>query len=251
MIETFLAEYDLGRALIVGLILFVSTVVVRVAGFGGSLVAMPLISPIIGLNVAAPLMNLFGVTNFSTLVIQKWREVTFSDIWRLALMNALILPVGIWSLTWIAEPTLRLILGVLCVVYSLMRLAQLPPPALENRNWGWVYGFFAGLFSGAFSVGGVPAVLYADTQNWEPERFRTNMFSFFSITSITNVITRYFAGQITRDVVLLWLTAVPFLFFGLWVGEKLTHFIDKDRFQKLVLILLVVLGGRLIYSAFS
>jgi uncharacterized membrane protein YfcA len=249
LIEYLTAEYDLGRSLTVGLILFFSTTVVRVAGFGGSLTAMPLISPILGLGVASPLMNLFGVTNFTTLVIQKWREFTFTDMWRLAVMNILFTPVGIWTLSLVEESVLRFTLGVVCAGYSLMRLAKVPPPALKNPNWAWVYGFFSGVFTGAFSVGGVPAVLYADSQDWEPERFRTNMFSFFSITSGINMVTRYFAGQFTWEVVFLWLTALPFMFSGLWVGEKLTRFVDKQRFQKLVLLMLVVLGVRLIYSA--
>lgn len=251
MIEELLTEYDLRRTLITGLILFGSTLVVRLAGFGGSLTAMPLLSPMLGLNVAAPLMNLFGVTNFSTLVIQKWRDVTFSDMWRLVVMNILFTPLGIWMLLWVDESVLRLILGVLCAGYALMRLANVPPPALKNPNWGWLYGFFSGVFTGAFSVGGVPAVLYADTQDWEPERFRLNMFSFFSVTSGINVVTRYFAAQLTLDLIFLWISVTPFLFAGLWVGEKLTHLVNKERFQKLVLLLLIILGGRLIYSALS
>lgn len=250
MIEQITTEYDLFRALIVGMVLFVSTIVVRVAGFGASLTAMPVISPILGLNVAAPLMNLFGATNSSVLVVQKWKEFTFSDMWRLAVMNILFTPVGIWTVEWVAESSLRLILGVVCGGYALLRLAKIPPPALDDPNWGWVYGFFSGVFTGAFSVGGVPAVLYAETQQWEPERFRLNMFSFFALISGVNLITRYFAGQLTLGLIFLWLTVIPFMFIGLWVGEKLTHFINKDRFQQLVLVMLVILGGRLVYSAF-
>ena len=249
MIDLVTTEYNLLRALAVGFVLFVSTIVVRVAGFGGSLTSMPLISPMLGLNVASPLMNLFGVTNFSALVIRKWHEVNFNDIWRLALMNVLLNPAGIWLLFWIDESILRLVLGIVCAGYSLLRLLKLPPPALENPNWGWVYGFFSGVFSGAFSVGGLPAVLYADTQNWEPERLRINMFSFFTVTGIVNLITRYFAGQITFYLILLWLTAIPFLFAGLWVGERLIDYVDKNRFQQLVLVMLIILGVRLIYSA--
>lgn len=250
MIEWLTAEYDVGRALIVGLVLFTSSLVVRVAGFGAAITAMPIISPMLGLNVAAPLMNLSGATNFTTLIIQKWKEFTFSDMWRVALMNVLFTPVGIWIVAWVDESILRLILGIVCAGYALVRLGNIPPPALHNRNWGWLYGIFSGVFTGAFSVGGIPAVLYAETQQWEPERFRINMFSFFALISGANLLTRYFAGQITLDVVLLWLTSIPFMFFGLWVGEWLTQFINKERFQKLVLVMLVILGGRLVYSAF-
>ena len=117
--------------------------------------------------------------------------------------------------------------------------------------WQSIYGIISGIFTGTLGVGGVPAVLYADTQAWEPERFRLNMFSFFFLTGYVNVTTRYFAGQYTGQIVTLWFFALPFMFLGLWVGEKISKRVNKQQFQYLVLLLLVLLGGRLIYSVFS
>ena len=134
MIDLLTTEYDVGRALIVGLVLFTSSLVVRVAGFGAAITAMPIISPMLGLNVAAPLMNLSGATNFTTLVIQKWKEFSFSDMWRVALMNVLFTPLGIWIVAWVDESILRFILGVFCAGYALVRLANISPPTLNNRN---------------------------------------------------------------------------------------------------------------------
>lgn len=243
-----LAEFDLGQSILIGLILFLSTLVVRVSGFGGALTAMPLIIPIIGLPPAAPLMNLFGVTTFSTVVWQRWRDLRFQDVWRLVLMNVLFAPVGIWILSQVNESLLRLFFGGLCVIYASMRMFKVPAPTLRRPGWQWLYGAISGIFTGTFSLGGVAAVLYADTQPWEPERFRLNLFSFFFVTSYINIITRYLSGQITPQVIILWITSTPFLFIGLWVGEKIANRVDQARFSKLVLLLLIVLGGRLIYS---
>ena len=74
----------------IGLILFLSTVVVRVAGFGGSLTSMPLLVPLIGLSAAAPVMTLFsgshdkkngcwGCCPHNTLQRAWRRENTISD----------------------------------------------------------------------------------------------------------------------------------------------------------------------------
>ncbi|MGB0389359.1 MAG: sulfite exporter TauE/SafE family protein [Ardenticatenaceae bacterium] len=244
-----LANFDYQQILSVGLILFCATVVVRLAGFGSSLVAMPLLTPLLGLPVASPLMNLFGVTNFSVVIFQRWKEVTLKDVWRLALMTVLVIPLGIYLIFVVPEAFLRVVLGMICLLYALYGLAKLPMPRLTNPNWAWVYGFWAGVFSGAFNVAGVFVVLYADTQDWEPERFRLNMFSFFLVVSILSLVSRYVAGQLTAQVMQIWLGTTPFLLLGLAVGSYLTRFVNKTRFRQLVLCLLIVLGTRLIYSA--
>ena len=233
----------------IGLTLFAATTVVRVAGFGGSLVSMPLLVPMLGLPVATPVMTLFGITNFSIVIGQQWRNVTVRDIWRLAIMSILMVPLGIYLIYVVPEWLLRLSLGAFCCLYALYRLFQLPFPQLKNPNWAWLFGAFAGVASGAFSLGGVPTVIYADTQTWAPERFRLNMFSYFLLSNIFTLASRIVAGQITRLVIIYWLGAIPFLLCGLWLGQRIAQKVDRDRFQKLVLVMLILLGGRLAWSA--
>lgn len=233
----------------IGAILFLATIVVRLAGFGGSLVAMPLLIPLIGLHVASPLMNLVWMTTFIIPLYQQWHSLTLRDVWRLAVLAVLLTPFGVYMLFVFPEAALRLTLGIICVVYAIYRLLQLPTPQFASPHWEWLFGGLAGLFGGAFNVGGVPTVIYASTQPWEPERFRLNMFSFFLCTSLFALISRYVAGQLTGIVVQHWLLVLPFLLAGLGVGQYLTRFVDRERFQTLVLLLLIVLGGRLILTA--
>ena len=121
-----LTHFDYQQILSVGLILFSATVVVRLAGFGSSLVAMPLLTPLLGLSVASPLMNLFGVTNFSVVIFQRWKELTLKDVWRLALMTVLIIPLGISLVYVVPESFLRFVLGMICIVYALYGFTNLP-----------------------------------------------------------------------------------------------------------------------------
>lgn len=210
---------------------------------------MPLIVPLITVPVASPIMSLFGVANFAIVVGQYWRDLSLKDIWRMTLAAMLFLPLGIYILFIIPENRLRLTLGIFVIVYALYRLFKLPFPELKNPNWGWVAGIFAGIASGAFSLGGIPGVIYADTQEWEPDRFRLNMFTFFLINGIYSVIVRYFAGQITGQVLAFFGVGLPFMLAGLYVGTKLADRVNRDQFRKLVLFLLIILGGRLLFSA--
>lgn len=242
---------DFQQILAVGSILFVATVVVRVAGFGSSLVAMPLLIPMLTLPVSSVLMNLFGMTNFGLVLSRRWRELTFHDMWRLVITAVLFTPVGIFLIFVVPESAMRLVLGTLCVGYAIYTALNIIPIRLKNPNWQWLFGVIAGMGAGAFNVGGIIAVLYADTQQWEPERFRLNMFSFLFTMAVFGLISRYFANLITAQVLIIWLGSVPFLLLGLAVGSYLAPKISKTRFRQLVRGLLVLLGARLIISAFG
>jgi len=241
---------ELQIALLIGLTLLVATVVVRVSGFGSSVVAMPILVPLITLAGASPLVNLFGVTNHGLLIARRWRNLKIDDMWRNIVAAVITTPFGIWLTFVVAESTMRLILGTICILYALYNFSTLPQPKLVSPYWGWGFGLIAGVFSGAFNVGGVPTVIFADTQNWEPERFRLNMFTYFLITGALALVSRYIAGQITLRIIGYWLLAIPFLFLGLLLGRILANLVNRQRFRQLVLLLLIILGGRLIWGVF-
>ena len=240
---------DIQQILVVGSILFSATIVVRLAGFGGSLFAMPLIVPILSLPVSSAIMNLFGITNFGIVLAKQRHALAFRHIWRIILGSALFVPLGVYLVTIVAESALRIFLGIICIGYALYNLLNLKKPHLKSLSWQWLTGTWAGLFGGAFNVSGVPVIIYADTQNWEPEQFRLNMFSFFLVNSCVGLTSRYVAQQLTSQVFIIWGATIPFMLLGLYIGGYLTQFVNKAQFRHIVLILLLILGSRLIFTA--
>ncbi len=233
----------------IGFTIFFATTTLRMAGFGAALVAMPIFTPLLGIVTAAPLMTSFSFTNFSLTMMQFWRRLTLRDVWRLTLASLLFIPVGVLSINYISETILRFLLGLSCVVFAVYRLIKLPLPALKNPRWAYLFGCLSGLLGGAVNVNGVPVVIYAETQGWEIERYRINLFSFFFASSVVSVISRFAAGQFTRQIGLQWLQALPFLLAGNLIGNYLTRFVDRKRFGKLVLGLILVMGVRTIMVA--
>lgn len=246
-----LVALDVQQIFSVGLILFGATVVVRLAGFGGALVAMPLLVPMLTLPVSSAVMNLFGITNFGVVLLRNRQTVTFRDVWRMALTAVLFVPLGIYLIFVVPEWLMRLVLGTICMSYGIYSSLTVKELVVTNLNWQWLVGSLSGLFAGAFNVGGVVAVLYTDTQQWEPERFRLNMFSFFLTTAVFGLISRYVSNLLTAQVLIIWLGSVPFLLLGLAVGGYLSPFISRPRFRQLVRGMLVLLGARLIWSALA
>ena len=234
--------------LLIGLIIFTGTFVNSVAGFGMALVAMPFLVSILGLRSAVPLMALVGFSVLFFLSIRFRRTLSFGMVWRLLVSSLVAIPFGVQILAKVPETITLTFLGVVIVLYVVYRVLKLPMPALANPNWAFLFGSMGGLLSGAYSTSGPPLVAYADARRWSPDEFRSNLSAYFLSNTIFTIIVHYFSGNLTDLVIRSWLLALPFMAAGLAAGYYMDRFIDRDRFSKIVLALLFIIGGRMALS---
>ena len=75
--------------LAVPVIIFVATVVRSTFGFGGALVAMPLLTLVVGIQTATPLVALVVNTNSIAILLSSWRDVRIGSAWRLVVSSLL------------------------------------------------------------------------------------------------------------------------------------------------------------------
>ncbi len=236
------------QTLLVGLILFAGTFVNSVAGFGMALVAMPFLISLVGLRTAAPLMSLVGFSMLVLLLIRFRRTLNFGTVWRLVGASLVAIPIGVLVLGRAPETITLTLLGIVILLYVIYRAFKLPMPALSNPNWAFLFGAFGGLLSGAYSTSGPPIVTYADARRWSPDEFRSNLTAYFLINATFTATTHFFSGNMTRFIIQSWLLALPFIAAGLAAGYYMDRFIDRERFSKIVLALLFIIGGRMAFS---
>ena len=234
--------------LLIGLIIFAGTFVNSVAGFGMALVAMPFLISILGIRSAVPLMALVGFSVLFFLAIRFRQALSFGMVWRLSISSWVAIPLGVQILAKVPERITLTFLGVVIVLYVLYRAFKLPMPALTNPNWAFLFGSMGGLLSGAYSTSGPPLVTYADARRWSPDEFRSNLSTYFLLNTIFTIIVHYFSGNLTEIVIKSWLWALPFMAAGLALGYYMDRFIDRERFSKIVLTLLFIVGGQMAFS---
>ncbi|MCA9989135.1 MAG: sulfite exporter TauE/SafE family protein [Anaerolineales bacterium] len=233
---------------ILALVLFLATTVYTVAGFGNALLAMPVMIPMLGIQTAAPTMGILSTVTFAINLFKFRRSFSLRLMWRVAVGAALTIPVGVWLIDAVPEEWLRMALGLICVGYGVYRLLQFAPPALKHPFWAFSLGSIGGIFGGAFNTAGPLVVIYAETQAWPPENFRTNLAGFFVISSIINIGAHLLTGHMTVAVMENSLAGIPGALLGLWLGWYLQQFVDQKKFRVLVSLMLVLIGIRLILS---
>lgn len=157
-------------------------------GFGGSLVATPLmlwggmtLPQAIAANTDANLVQT-GVSCWRHRLDLPWRASA-----PLMALRLLFVPVGVLALTGIArlgQETVKQIVGLtlLALVTALVAFRVQPRPRVSPVTT-LVAGTTSGFLAGAFGIGGPPLVLWSLQQDWPPQRVRV----FLWLTSLVLV----------------------------------------------------------------
>ncbi len=233
--------------LLIGGILFLSAFTQGLSGFGVALVAMALLPKIIGIKDAISLVALVAfIVDFSVL-LRYWRSLQFKKVLPLIFASFVGVPLGIFLLRRADERLALAILGIVLVGYALYALSGLELPELKGRLWAYGTGFVGGLLGGAYNTPGPPIIMYASCKKWEPDVFKGNLQGFFLQNSIIVIIGHWLSGNFTADIWSLFWRGIPYLLVGIITGLAMDRWINPELFRKVVLVLLVVMGLRLIF----
>lgn len=256
-------------------ILFVSTLTRSTFGFGDALIAMPLLSLIIGVQTATPLVAFVAPTIALTIVWSNWRSINLNATWRLIISSLIGIPVGVLVLKTAPEEIVKSFLGLAIILVSLYNLVFTTrdlswPPSRRFQNrlnygpnfvsrvdnnpkllpnlregekcWAYLFGFVAGVLGGAYNTNGPPVVIYGALNRWPPERFRATLQGYFLPTGLFILVGHGLGGLWTAQVLRLYALALPVVLIAILLGGKLNRRISPGRFEKFIYMTLVGLG---------
>lgn len=234
--------------ILIGVVVFLAAMIQGLLGFGGALIAMPLLVGLVGIKTATPVFALVG-TLATLLNTIRWHEhTTPRDLVRLIIPAVTGIPLGIVLLSRVDEGMVTNILGTILIIYALYNLLGLILPPLKHWGWAVVAGFSSGVLSGAFNTGGPPVIVYANARQWPADQFRGNLQAYFLIVSLFLLVGHGITGHLTPGVWRMALWAVPALLLGQFVGVRLCKYVEPATFRKLVLVFLLVLGAQLVLA---
>ena len=223
-------------------ILFVSTLTRSTFGFGDALIAMPLLSLIIGVQTATPLVAFVAPTIALTIVWSNWRSINLNATWRLIISSLIGIPVGVLVLKTAPEEIVKSFLGLAIILVSLYNLVKPRLMTLTQQKWAYLFGFVAGVLGGAYNTNGPPVVIYGALNRWPPERFRATLQGYFLPTGLFILVGHGLGGLWTAQVLRLYALALPVVLIAILLGGKLNRRISPGRFEKFIYMTLVGLG---------
>ena len=219
---------------------FIATTIRSTFGFGEALIAMPLLTLILGIHIATPLFALVASTVALIIVLSSWQSIDIKAAWQLVIATIVGIPFGILLLKVAPERIVIKALGVFLIVFGIYRLTRSELPRLTNQRWAYLFGFIAGILGSAYNTNGPPIVIYGTMQRWNPERFRATLQGYFLPSGLVIIASHGLTNLWTIEVFRLYLFAFPVVLIATLIGSKLNQLIPLQRFDASYLLFLLV-----------
>ncbi len=211
-------------------------------GFGFSLLAITslslalppieIIPPVFMMEVAASLSLLPGI----------WKDIHWRSLGLLGFGCLVGTPVGVWFLASVPAAPLKIVMALAVLVsvgflwFGYTRKDM--PGAAETIATGSV----SGLLNGAVGIGGPPIVVFFYNSPAGIAIGRASLIAFFIGTDIIGLGFLASQGLVTGEGFYRFLTFVPALLGGQWIGAHGFRTSDPASFRRWILKLLTVLA---------
>lgn len=236
----------MANSLFVFLIIFFALFTQSIVGFGSALIAMALLPAVVGLKTAAPLFALLAVVFESILLIYYRKAFQLRSVVIILIGAVFGIPIGLFALVKVDEREILPFLGGFMLVYAAFGLAEFKIPQIRHSFWGIFAGFLSGILGGAYNTTGPPVIVYGSSRGWSPSEFKANLQGYFLLSGIFIFAGHAIAGNYQLEVWRQIWISIPAAGLGFLAGTWVERRIQSETFQKLVFLLLAVLGFNLL-----
>ena len=223
-------------------VVFAACFVRATFGFGEALVAMPLLTMVVGVQVAAPLIALLSITLAMGMLVRGWREVEWRSAWQLIVASLVGIPIGLYCLEAIPEALVKVILATVILAFSIYSLAKPGNLSLSTDTTAPLFGFLAGMLGGAYNTHGVCLAVYGTLRKWPPDIFRATLQGFFVPTSVLIVAGHVVSQRLTEQVLWFYLFSLPMAGVALILGSWFSGRMLAVHFARWLHVVLIMIG---------
>ncbi len=229
---------------LVGLTMFASMFIRSAIGIGHGVVAMPLLTLLLPIKVATPLLAAVGTAITAIIMVTAWQKVDWRAATSLIVGGIVGIPIGIWGLVNLPTRLVMIAMTVVLAGFGLWSLLQKNPPHLATERWPIAsgVGFLGGVLGGAYNLTGIPPAAYGALRRWSPAEFRVIISAYFLPTGIVTVFGHWVSGLWTEAFYagVVW-SIVPALV-ALEFGRRVNAKIPTAVFTRIIWILVVIMA---------
>ena len=231
------------------LALFAGGAVKGLVGIGIPLVSLSLLSLFLPLADAVILLPVpIIVANVWQSIVTPHFVSAIRRFWPLVLAMLIGTVAGAHVLTALDAASLNLLVGTLVVLFTLSSIMnpELRLPVRFERGVGVVAGAVGGFMGGISALFGPPIILYLTSLRLDRESFVGVISSIYLCSAVGLVIVFGSVGVMSQaQFVESAVASVP-LMLGVWAGQRFRGGIREVVFRKLLLVVVLGVGVRLI-----
>lgn len=223
-------------------------------GFGGSvtMIGVPLmalaVSPVVAAGIMLPILVVMDIVG-----LVAWRGTYDRKVLRVILPASIVgVGLGFLTATMISPNGIRLMIGLLCLVFALHWFAAArhrPEPRAPDRARGLFWGIVSGFTSFATHAGGPPFQVYVMPLRLEPAVYAGTTVIFFAVTNVVKLAPYFWLGQFSAENLMTSAVLLPLAPIATLAGVWLVRRTNRERFYLITYALLVPVGAKLVWDS--
>ncbi len=220
---------------------FIGFFIQTILGFGGSLVALPILLYTMSLSEAIAYLSIFYMLSSIYLMQKEWQHIDKALLKKMTLSSLIGVAIGILILSFAKPLVLKKALGLFIVLYVVYKLKSNKSFALHG-NVQFVLGLLGGFFSGLFSTGGPLYVVVVNASTPNVHTFRATMFGILALVTFARIPLLAVGGMLRSEQFMYALIVLPFFMMSLFLGKWAYKLINKTFLSKMIMLILLMSG---------
>lgn len=230
-------------------IIFFSSAILGMTGFGNALLALPLMLLFMEPKLAIPVMK--TTTLFSQFTMQAISRYPID--WKLLWILAIPATIGAFigaTLLNVSDPRIIIdMVGIVIIFFAIFSLIGLHIISLNGKSAAIGIGFISGVLGGVVGLSGPPVVLFLSEEQAQSKlNFRGTILAFFTIEIIATLISYLILGILSIEHLLIIVKLIPAMLLGIWAGTNIFSHFSDETFRRVVLFFLVGLSFLIVLS---
>lgn len=219
-------------------------------GFGDAIFAVPILGLLTDITTGVPVLAAVGSTITLLICLIDFKSIEWGNVAKLLIPAVLGIPFGVYVLAYLPSEIVLFSLGIVVCCFATYTLFLKRKTLQVSETWGIGFGFAGGVLGGAFNMYGLPVAMFGGLRKWNPGQFRLLLSSFFLPTGLLGIAGHWYVGLWQGSFLHTYLLAIGPSLVAMYVGKKINQRISPEKFQKVIWIFVLILGGLLIYRNF-
>lgn len=226
------------------LIVLLAYIIFGLAGFGSTLISIPLLAHLYPLKFVLPVVVVLDCVGAFSMGFKLRENVNRRELLPLLPFMLAGMVAGVFLLVNLPGNILLACLSLIILLYGTL-YAMKRDSGMRVACWAAApLGLVAGISSALFGVGGPIYVMYLSGRGATPDQVRATVPVIFMFTTIGRITLYIAAGLFSWNVLLTAAALLPVMFLGLYAGHRLHLNLRRDT-------LIRIIGGVMIASGVS
>ncbi|MGB6118012.1 MAG: sulfite exporter TauE/SafE family protein [Mesorhizobium sp.] len=226
--------------LILAVTVFVAGVARGLAGFGTGMIVVPVAGALFGPQAAVVIIVLIDVIPALPVTVSAFRITAWKEVMPVLIGMVLMIPVGVWILTWAPELPLRLAISLAIIVCAVALWRGWRYTGRRSGIRALGVGGVAGVLSGVAQIPAPPVLVYWLASPMAASVVRANLLTLFFLATFVTIASLVTSGLFTPAAAGIGVAMMPVYFVGILAGWAFYGRMSDRQYRQITLMLVVL-----------